>query len=161
MNDLLNREKYLQQLLNDNFMVARYYRKTMESFLDRSLKQYFQSLASKRSQFAIELGEEIKFYGGEKPYNPPMGYDRKWTEDDVEGKFEKTSKCVRLNKESLEKYQEALSEISDGSLREILIRHKAFVKNCIVEFEALKSLLKYDKGNDTHKGSLREESSQF
>ena len=161
MSDLLNREQYLQQLLEDNFMVARHCRKTMESLSDRSLKHYFQSLASKRSQFAVELGEEIKFYGGEEPYIPSLGYDRRWTESDGENNFKKTRKCLKLNKASLQKYREALCEIVDGSCREILIRHKAFIKNSIFELESLKTLLKYNKGHDPQQGSKREESSHF
>ena len=134
----------LRLLFEDNFKVARKCRKTMEAVADVSLRYYFQNLASRRSKFALELADEIAYYGGKKPYFPSDAYEGRWTEISEENKLRYLKKAVELNKVSLQKYQDALGQINDGSCREILLRHKAFIENSVFELKALKKLLKYN-----------------
>ena len=150
------RELTLRQLMEDNFTVARRYRGFKETMQDASLKYYFQNLASRRSQFAIELGEEISFYGGKLPYIPSTYPQRKREENCQENMVKCIKKALKSEKASLLNYQEALCRICEGSCREVLIRHKAFIENCIFELKALKSLLKYREPEEI---SLREVSS--
>lgn len=144
MSDHEKRERNLRQLLEDNFIISRHFRKYAEAITDVSLKQYFKSLASRRSQFAIELGEEIAFHGGKLPYMSPSAYDRQ-SSLELTGKFKYINSAMEFHKQSVQKYQAALGEINDGSCREILLRHKAFIENCIFELKSLKTLLKYKR----------------
>ena len=143
MNNRNNRENMLRLLFEDNFKTARSCRKTMEAVADVSLQYYFQNLASRRSKFALELADEIAFYGGKKPYLPSNAYEERKPIISEENKLHYLKKSVRRNKASLQKYREALSQINDGSCREILLRHKAYVENSVFELKALKKLLKY------------------
>ncbi|MGI0107956.1 DUF2383 domain-containing protein [Salinimicrobium sp. WS361] len=143
MNNGKIRELTLRRLLDDNFAGSKLFRDLAESLEDASLKNYFQSLASRRSQFAIELGEEILYYTGKKAPASSSYTVRKRT-----GLYEESrNKCIKIalraKKLSLQKYQEALCRIYEGSCREVLIRHKAYLENCVFELKALKSLLKY------------------
>lgn len=147
------KEKTLRQLLEDNFVISKHCRKATEAVDDVSLQYYFQNLASRRSQFAMEIGEEISFYGGKEPYLPAGAYDRNRKEPEDENVFGAIKKTLKLNKDSLQKYQEALCQIYDGSCREILLRHKAFIENCIFELRSLKTLLKY---NQQQNGELKQ-----
>ncbi|UZH54588.1 hypothetical protein JRG66_11480 [Salinimicrobium tongyeongense] len=133
----------LRRLLDDNFAGSRLLRGLAESLNDASLKNYFQNLASRRSQFAIELGEEIHFYTGKKVPASSTHWIKKWEEPGRTGKNKCLKNALRAKKLSLQKYQEALCRIHDGSCREVLLRHKAYLENCIFELKALKSLLKY------------------
>ncbi len=145
MNNEEVRELTLRRLMEDNFISSRYFRKSMETLQDVSLKYYFQNLASRRSQFAIEISEEIAFYGGKKPFFPIASYDRSWDLNCEENRTKCIKKALKLNKASLLKYQESLCRIYDGSSREVLLRHKAYLENCIFELKALKTLLQYRK----------------
>lgn len=144
MNNQINREETLHRLFEHNFKVARYCRKTMEAVVDASLHYYFQNLASRRSKFALELAEEIVYYGGKRPYFTFNSYESRWKELTDENKMRFLKKAVKLNKSSLIKYKDALGQINDGSCREILLRHKAFIENSIFELKSLKKLLKYN-----------------
>ncbi len=137
------RELTLRQLLEDNFKSSRRLRKFTEASKEASLKSYFQNLASRRSQFAIEISEEISFFNGKKPFIPSVSYDRKMETDCQENRMKCIKKALKANKISLLKYQEALCRIYDGSCREVLIRHKAYIENCIFELKSLKTLLRY------------------
>lgn len=145
MSTQKNREKVLRQLLEDNFVISKHCRKAMEAVADVSLKYYFQNVASRRSQFAMEIGEEIAFYGGKEPYLFSGGYDRSRKEPKENSVSTALKKALKLNKESLQKYQAALCQIYDGSCREILLRHKAFIENCNFELKSLKTLIKYSE----------------
>lgn len=152
------RELTLNRLLADNFQSSKVCRKLMETLDDVSLKYYFQNLASRRSQFAIEIGEEISFFGERKPFIPSSSYERKHKEKFEEGKIRCIKQALKINKSSLQNYQEALCRIHDGSCREILLRHKAFIENCIFELKALKSLLKHRNSQDEQRNEIRSHS---
>lgn len=143
MNQSKIRERSLRQLLEDNFKVARNCRKIAESITDASLKYYFQTFASRRSQFAMEIAEEISYYGGREPYMSSTSYERIRIEQDLGDKVSAIKSALKINKESLQVYQNALCQIHDGSCREILLRHKAFIENSIFELKSIKALLKY------------------
>ncbi|WP_324721792.1 hypothetical protein [Salinimicrobium sp. HB62] len=152
------REMTLRQLLEDNFISSRRFRKLMETLQDVSLKYYFQNLASRRSQFAMEISDEISFYGGKRPYFPSSYYERNRDGNSEEDKRKCIKKALKINKTSLQKYQESLCRIHDGSCREVLLRHKAYVENCIFELKALKSLLKYSSSRDGQFDEIRSHS---
>ena len=136
------REQALQRLMEDNFLGSRLCRKLTERLKDASLKYYFQTLASRRSQFAFEISDEIEYYGGKKPFFPTQPYDRNREEDCEEDKVKCLKKALRYFKASLLKYQEALCRICDGTCREVLLRHKAALEHNVFELKALKELLK-------------------
>lgn len=150
-------ELTLRRLMEDNFLNARHCRKWMETVNDLSVKRYFQNLSSRRSRFAIEIGEEIVFYGGKKPFFPATFSDRMREDNCEEDKLKCIRKALQLHKDSLLKYQEALCRICDGSCREVLLRHKAYLENCIFELKALKSLLKYRTPRDKQFDKMRHE----
>lgn len=135
------RELTLRRLLEDNFKSARRCRKWLDTLQETSLKYYFQNLASRHSQFAMEISDEISFYGGKRPFIPSLYFDRNREANCEEDKINCIRKALKLKKASLQKYQEALCRINDGSCREILLRHKAYLENSIFELKALKSLL--------------------
>ena len=146
------RERSLRQLLADNFIAARQCRKCAEDLADVSLKYYFKNIASRRSQFAIELAEEISYYGGKEPHMPTATYERTRKEPEQDENVSVIKKMARLHKESLQAYQNALCKIHDGSCREILLRHRAFLENTMFELKSLKTLLKYNsKRSETSK----------
>ena len=156
MNNEEIRELTLRRLLEDNFISSRHCRKSMENVEDASLRYYFQNLASRRSQFAMEIGDEISFYGGRKPFYNSAYYERTRENKKEEDAESCIKQAIKINKDSLQKYQEALCKINDGSCRELLIRHKAYIENCISELKAVKTLLRYSTPQD---GELNEISS--
>ncbi|MGB7843435.1 MAG: hypothetical protein WBL21_11625 [Salinimicrobium sp.] len=158
MSDHSKREYSFRQLLEDNLIVSNLLRKMVASTSDASLENYFLSLSNKRNQFALELGEEIAFYGGKKPFFPPNAYDRRWNKLAGADSLKVIKSFYKLHKESFEKYNYALSQINDGNCREVLIRHKAYIENCIFELKALKKLLKYSKDQRTSQKNLYETS---
>lgn len=129
----------LHQLLEDNFSLSRYFRKLSEFPEDVSLQNYFQSQAARRSQFATELVDEIAFYRGKEPYVPSNVYERTRSRESA-GKLWLLKNAIHKNRNSLEKYHLALCCIHEGSFREILLRHKAFIENSIFEFSSLFNL---------------------
>jgi bacterioferritin (cytochrome b1) len=147
------RDLTLRKLLKDNFTSSRHFRKFMEAVEDASLKHYFRNLASRRSQFAIEIAEEIIFYGGKRPFSPSSSYQRENNESCKERKIKCLKKALRINKNTLQSYQESLCRIHDGSCREVLLRHKAHIEKTVFELKALKRLLKYSTSKD---GQLNE-----
>lgn len=158
MSNHATREKNLQKLMEDNFQVAKSCRKIMSAVNDTSLEYYFQGLASRRSQFALELGEEIAFYSGKEPYIPSTAYERRKEGLKEQDPHKLVKKNVKLHKESFRKYKEALCEIHEGSCREILLRHKAFIENSLFELNGLKKILKYSKESYTETEDLRNSS---
>lgn len=151
------REMTLQRLMKDNFLSSKECRKLLAALDDIALKEYFQNLASKRSQFAIEISEEIRFYGGKKPYflSP---YERNREEEGIDDDIKCIKKALKTCKASLLKYQESLCRIYDGTCREVLIRHKAYLEHCVFELKALKSLLKYRAPKEEHYKEIRSHS---
>ena len=155
MSDQLNRENYLRKLLEDNFRASRNCRRIKEVVSDPSLKQYFQNLSATRGQFAIELGEEIVYFGGKKPYVPPKNFVQ-WPSVSEENQQRYLKKAIKIHQQSLENYKMALSQVNDGSCREILIRHKAFIEKCVFELKALKALIKFRSQQQLTPGSAFE-----
>lgn len=150
------RDWALRRLLEDNFLMARHCRKATEKLADVSLSHYYQNISSRRSQFALELSDEIAFYSGKEPYLPSQPYDRSRKLDERGDRFQIVKKTLKLAKNSLKNYQEALSRIYEGSCREILIRHIAIIENEIFELKAIKTLVKYQIQEN---GQLKEENS--
>lgn len=134
--------KYLNFLIDDNFTVAKHCRVTMETISEISLRHYFQKMASKRSQFAIELGDHLSELGGKKPHFPSSSFENRWSEISDKNKLKNIRKSLKLSKQSLQKYKRALSKINDGNCREILIRHKAIIAGQVAELKSLKILVK-------------------
>ena len=152
------RELTLRRLLEDNFISSKHCRRSMEALEDVSLKYYFQTLASRRSQFAVEISDEISFYGGKRPFFPSAYYERNREDNREEDRMNYIKKILKINKGSLQKYQEALCRIHDGSCREVLIRHKAYIEHCIIELKALKDLLNYSSSKDKELKEIRSHS---
>lgn len=152
------RDLTLRRLLEDNFLSAKNLRRLMESVEDVSLEQYFRNLASRRSQFAMEISDEIAFFGGKRPFFPSAYYQRNYKEKGEESKIKCIKKALKIKKYGLLKYQEALCRIHDGSCREVLLRHKAYIENCIFELKALKSLLRYSAAKDEYMDEIRSHS---
>lgn len=152
------RELTLRRLMEDNFIVSRHCRKMTETTEDVSLKYYFQNMATRRSQFAIEISDEISFYGGARPFFPQAPYERERKENCEEDRIKCIKKALKICKAGLLKYQEALCRIHDGSCREVLLRHKAFIENSVFELKALKSLLKYRTSKDGQLDEIRSHS---
>lgn len=152
------RELTLRRLLEDNFTSSKNFRKHMETLEDVSLRYYFQNLASRRSQFAMEISDEIIFYGGKRSFFPSAYYERNRESNREEDKMQCIKQALKVNKNSLQKYQESLCRIHDGSCREVLLRHKAYIENCVFELKSLKSLLKYSASKDEQMDEIRSHS---
>lgn len=150
------KSKQLQLLIEDNFLVAKHCRKTMETISEVSLRYYFQKLAAKRSQFAMELGSLLNALGGKNPYVPTSTFEKRWTDISEENKLKNVRQSLKLYKFSIKKYKKALSHINDGDCREILIRHKAQFAHTIPELKALKRLIKEKQERATGQGSHAE-----
>lgn len=146
--------KQLQILIEDNFLVAKHCRTTMETVSEVSLRYYFQKLASRRSQFAMELGQQISPIGEKNPYIPSSSFAKKWNDISEENKLRNVRKALRLYKHSMKKYKKALSQINDGSCREILIRHKAHLAFAIPELKELKQLIKHKQERINPTGTI-------
>lgn len=146
--DRREKERTLRQLLEDNFVISGFCRRTMEQVNDVSLKYYFQNIAARRSQFAMEIEEEISYHFGGEPYIPSGAYGRNRKESKEFRKIKAIKKAVKFHKDSLQKYKEALCHIHDGSCREVLLRHKSFIEHCIFELNAIKTLIKYNHQED-------------
>lgn len=148
------KNKQLQLLIEDNFLVSKHCRTTMETISEVSLRYYFQKLASRRSQFAMELGQQINPIGGKNPYIPSSSFAKRWNDISEENKLRSVRKALRLYKQSMKKYKKALSQVNDGCCREILIRHKAHLAYAIPELKALKLLIKQKQERINPTGSM-------
>lgn len=150
------REFTLRRLLEDNFMIANHCRKAIEKLADASLKYYYQNIGARRSQFSMELKEEISFYTGQEPYIPNDPYDRNRKDFEPGNRLQIVKRTLTLARNSLKNYEEALCRIHEGSCREVLLRHKAFIENSIFELKSIKTLIKFQNQEN---GQLTEESS--
>lgn len=148
------KSKELQLLLDDNFEVAKHCRNTMETISEVSLRYYFQKLAARRSQFAMELGQQISAMGDKNPYIPTSSFAKKWNDITEENKLKNVRKALKLYKFSIKKYKKALTNINDGCSREILIRHKAHFATVIPELRTLRKLLKEKQEEASGTGSV-------
>lgn len=133
--------KQLQILIEDNFLVAKHCRNTMETISEISLRHYFQKLAAKRSQFAMELGQQMNNLGEKNPYIPSSTFENRWPEISDENKLKNIKKCLRLFKQSVQKYKNALSKINEGNCREVLIRHKVSFAFTLAELRTIKKMI--------------------
>jgi len=154
MSNSKNRELALRQLLEDNFRMARHCRRASEVLTDASLKYYYQNNASRRSQFAAELAGEISYYTGKEPHIPSYPYERNRKEVGAANRLQIVKKSIKLCKKSMENYSNALCLIYEGSCREILLRHRAFIENSIFELKSIQKLITFQNQEDEH---LREE----
>ncbi len=153
MNDRFKWAKLLNRLLHDNFHVARCYRKTAEAVPDFSLKNHFQKRASRRSQFAIELDQEITFLGGQPSVHDIYPISKKPFIVTGASACKLIKKCIKLNRNSIKDYQKAISEVNEGSSREILFRHRSKITEGLEELKTLQSLLK-DLREEEQQGDL-------
>lgn len=141
----------LNELLESNFQIARIYRRTMEASTDPSLKKYLLRQASKRSQFAMELNQNIESLGGRPPsYSKTSQHPDFRTRSLNVNEIILLKNCIKKDKICLRKYKKALSKVNDGSSREKLLRHKAAVREGIKELKAFKKQL-------TSNGNLMQE----
>lgn len=154
MNARDPKNKELQILIDDNFVVAKHCRTTMETISEVSLRYYFKKLSARRSQFAMELGQEIQPLGDKNPYIPSSSFARKWNDITEENKLKNVRKVLKLYKFSMRKYKKALSNINDGGCREILIRHKAHFATVIPELKTLRKLIKQKLEEASGTGSV-------
>ncbi|MFD1079588.1 hypothetical protein, partial [Longispora fulva] len=86
-------------------------------------------------------------YGGQVPYIPPPAFERNWKELSAGSIKKLLKKSYKLHKKAMRDYRTALSQINDGSCREIFIRHKARFENMLFELKSLKTLLSFRKEN--------------
>lgn len=150
MSNSKKSELALRQLLEDNFSMARHCRRASEVLTDASLKYYYQNNASRRSQFATELAGEISYYTGKEPHIPSQPYERNRKEIGAGNVLQIVKKSIKLSKKNLENYSEALCSICEGSCREILLRHRAFIENSIFELKSIQKLIKFQNQEDGH-----------
>lgn len=138
MSDRIKCTGLLNRLLENNFFVAKYYRKCLQAVKDEALKTFFSTKASRRFGFAIELSEEIGFLKGTRssygPFSPLRRRPVVSANDDLEQLLEKSIRNDRL---IYQEYRKALSEINEGSTREILIRHLAYIEDSLRDLRAL------------------------
>ena len=140
MSDRLKCAGRLNRLLENNFYVAKCYRKTAESITEKSLRTDFQRKASKRFQFAIELSEEIGFLkGAYSSYGPFSPFRRSPAISRNENLLSLIKKSLKNEKGMLKDYKRAIGDINQGSTREILIRHISVIENNIFHLKRLRS----------------------
>lgn len=141
MSDRIKCAGRLNRLLENNFFVAKYYRKCQQTVKDEALKDFFKNKASRRFRFAIELSEEIGFLKGTHssygPFSPSRRRPSITAEDDQDQILEKSIRNDRL---IYQDYRKALSEINEGSTREILIRHLAYIEDSLRDLRALQAV---------------------
>lgn len=141
MSDRIKCVGRLNRLLENNFFVAKYYRKCLGAVKDEALRTFFRNKASRRFRFAIELSEEIGFLKGTRssygPFSPLRRRPVVSAEDDLEQLLEKSIRNDRL---IYQEYRKALSEINEGSTREILIRHLSYVEDSLRDLRALQAV---------------------
>lgn len=149
MSDRLKCAGKLNRLLENNFFIAKFYRRTVEVVEEESLVKFFKKKASRRFQFAVELGEEIGFlkesYSSYGPFSP---FRRKPAISSDESLKSLLKKCINNDREIYKRYKKAISETNEGSTREILLRHMSFIENSIEDLEALEALANSEERND-------------
>lgn len=128
----------MNRLLEHNFFIAKYYRKCVQVVKNEALTDFFKKKASRRFNFAIELSEEISFLKGTNcsygPFSSSRRQPRISSDDELETLLEKSIRNDRLVSHE---YRKALSEINEGSTREILIRHLSHIENSLRDLKAL------------------------
>lgn len=142
MDERLKWAGRLSELLEINFQIARIYRRTMEASTDPSLKNYLLRQASKRSQFAMELNQDIQSLGGKAAsYASTPNYQGFRTRSININDMVLLKNCIKKDKICLKKYKKALSRVNDGSSREKLLRHQTAVREAIKELKVFKKQL--------------------
>lgn len=141
MSDRLKCAGRLNRLLENNFFVAKHYRKCMEAVRSDALVVFFKKKASRRYRFAIELSEEISFLKGKNssygPFSPLKRRPEISANEDLDQLLEKSIRNDRL---IYQEYRKALSEINQGSTREILMRHMAYIEDSLRDLRALQAV---------------------
>lgn len=143
MSDRLKCAGRLNKLLESNFFVAKYYRRIVRFVEEEALQDFFRRKASKRFQFAIELSEEIGFlkeaYSSYGPFSPIRRSIKISSEEDL---LSLLKRSIKNDKKILKEYKKAISEINEGSTREILIRHISIIEKGLLELQTLKAASK-------------------
>ncbi|HET8855740.1 MAG TPA: hypothetical protein VFM60_07435 [Salinimicrobium sp.] len=129
----------LNILLEENFLIARMYKRISETTKDEDISRIFGDAAILRHQFIHEITEEIRLLGGtagmDGSHSRLRNIRRTTAEENV---FQLIKKCVKANKENLKGYCKAISQVNNGFVREILLRHKSLIENGISELKYLK-----------------------
>ena len=141
MSDRLKCAGRLNELLENNFAVAKTFRKMKRCVNEEHLQNFFQQKASRRYQFAIELSEEIGFlkeaYCSYGPFSPSRKNSRVTMGEDIVSLLKV---AIRNDKEILQEYKHAMAVINEASTREILIRHMAAMEKSLMELKTLKAV---------------------
>ena len=141
MSDRLKCAVKLNRLLENNFFIAKFYRRMVEVVEDESLLKFFKKKASRRFQFAVELSEEIAFlkesYSSYGPFTPSKKEVAISSDESLKSLLKR---CLDHDREIFKRYTKAISRTNKGSTREILLRHKSFIENSIEDLEALHTL---------------------
>lgn len=130
-------------LLERNFKAAKYYRRTGGIVTDILLEHYFLNQASQRYRFALELSREVKNLGGFPTsfinYPNQLSFENRPMHKLTFNPAKTIKICRKTDKSCLMEYKKALSEINDGFLREILLRHKSQIESTIKELKGIKT----------------------
>lgn len=136
-----NPTKEFQQLLENNFSLARRYNRLTENLSDLSLKNFLSNKGSKITQFAFELNQEIDKHKRKPVFREtrqsviPIREAKPSSEELWE---QNLNTCIHFHEKQCRIYQKALSKTNRASFREILIRHKSFFQNSLPELRSLK-----------------------
>jgi uncharacterized protein (TIGR02284 family) len=121
----------LNKLLTRNHDAEKGYQEAAESVKDAELKSLFLTQSRQRSEFAMELEQEIRTLGGEPDNGTSLAADlhRAWI--NVKSTFASSDdkatvkECQRGDQEALENYNSVLQETDlVASTREVLLRQK-------------------------------------
>lgn len=141
MSDRPKCTKLLNRLLEHNFFVAKYYRKCVQVVKNEALTDFFKKKASRRFNFAIELSEEISFLKGVNCSYGPFSSSRRQPKISLDDELEiLLEKSIRNDRLMTQEYRKALSEINEGSTREILIRHLSHLEDSLRDLKALQAV---------------------
>ncbi|MDB5243529.1 MAG: hypothetical protein JWP57_4154 [Spirosoma sp.] len=121
----------LNKLLTRNHDAEKGYQEAAESVKDAELKSLFLTQSRQRSEFAMELEQEIRTLGGEPDNGTSLASDlhRAWI--NIKSTFASNDdkatvkECQRGDQEALENYNSVLQETDlVASTREVLLRQK-------------------------------------
>lgn len=154
MNERKKWRKVLDELWLKNFRISQFYRRATGAARDKTLKAALIRFASRRAQFAFEIGRQLEKSGGSfQSYGCAEDFRKSiipiyLSEEGTEWIYEKS---ILHEKESIKDYTSALSIVNDGPIREILIRHKAQINDFTRELQSLQALhFPQEKGAKTN-----------
>lgn len=158
-----NTIELLYKVLAKNFLDGRVYSSAAESSKKLLFKNFFRKLAQqkqafcKRIKYEIDiLQEEIKLMGGE------VKIQTRWKDDhspilpvfrsERDGLIKE---CYRREKQNIGMYNNMLSRISIGQIREMLLFQKHNMQLIINEIESMGLKIYEDYGEDDHRSEER------